>query len=132
MSNPYQVIQTSEAPAAIGPYSQAVAVNGFLYCSGQIPLDPASGEIVPGGIREQTRQVFPNARAVLGAANVDLASVCKTTVFLKDMNDFAVFNEVYAEEMGENRPARSAVQVARLPRDVLVEIECIAVLPSSQ
>ncbi|KAI8052149.1 Endoribonuclease L-PSP/chorismate mutase-like protein [Syncephalis plumigaleata] len=128
MSSQLKVIHTTEAPAAIGPYSQAVAANGFLYCSGQIPMNPATGDIVPGGVREQTRQVFHNIRAVLRAANVDLSNVCKTTVFLKDMNEFNAFNEVYAEEMGANRPARSAFEVARLPRDVLVEIECIAAL----
>ncbi|KAI9592283.1 Endoribonuclease L-PSP/chorismate mutase-like protein [Syncephalis fuscata] len=128
MSSQLQVVHTEDAPAAIGPYSQAIAANGFLYCSGQVPLDPKTGDVVPGGVREQTEQVFRNINAVLRAANIDLTRVCKTTVFLKDMNQFADFNEVYAKEMGNHRPARSAFEVARLPRDVLVEIECIALL----
>ncbi|MBD3817257.1 MAG: RidA family protein [Halothiobacillus sp.] len=120
-------IQTSNAPAAIGPYSQAIAVGTMLFTSGQIPLR-ADGTLVEGDIKVQTRQVFDNLRAVIEAAGGTLAQVVKTTVFLKDMQDFVAMNEVYEAEFGGHRPARSAVQVARLPRDVLVEIEAIVSL----
>lgn len=117
------------APVAVGPYSQAVQIGNLVYTSGQVALDPASGQIVPGGIREQTRQVFENLRAILAAAGTDLRHVIKSTVFLQDMNDFAAMNEVYARflaEAGIVAPARSTVEVTRLPKDALVEIEVIA------
>lgn len=122
------IVNTSDAPAAIGPYSQAIVVDGWLYSSGQIPLT-AEGKLVEGDIEAQTRQVFANLRAVLAEAGTDLSRVVKTTVFVKDLNDFARLNAVYAEEFGAHKPARSTVEVARLPRDVLVEIEVIARLP---
>ncbi|WP_298217472.1 RidA family protein [Halothiobacillus sp.] len=120
-------IQTSNAPAAIGPYSQAIAVGTMLFTSGQIPLR-ADGTLVEGDIKVQTQQVFDNLRAVIEAAGGTLAQVVKTTVFLKDMQDFVAMNEVYEAEFGGHRPARSAVQVARLPRDVRLEIEAIVSL----
>jgi 2-iminobutanoate/2-iminopropanoate deaminase len=126
------MISTSQAPAAIGPYSQAVRVGDTLYTSGQVALDPATGAIVAGGIREQTTRVLDNLTAVLEAAGLDMARVVKTTVFLKNMGDFAVMNEVYARYLapdGEVPPARSTVEVARLPKDALVEIEVIATHP---
>jgi 2-iminobutanoate/2-iminopropanoate deaminase len=123
-----QTVHTDDAPAAIGPYSQAVVHAGVVYTAGQIPLDPRTGEMVGGDVQAQTRRVFDNLRAVLEAAGASLASVLKTTVFLRDMNDFAAMNEVYAEAFGEHRPARSAVQAARLPRDASVEIEAVAVV----
>lgn len=120
-------VKTANAPAAIGPYSQAVKVGNMLYCSGQIPLNPAVGELVEGGIEEQTRQVFRNIKAVLEAAGSSMDKVCKTTVFLQNMGDFAAMNAVYAEAFGECVfPARSAVEVAKLPKGALVEIEAIA------
>lgn len=122
------IINTPDAPAAIGPYSQAMVVDGWLYSSGQIPLT-AEGKLVEGDIEAQTRQVFANLRAVLAEAGTDLSRVVKTTVFVKDLNDFARLNAVYAEAFGAHKPARSTVEVARLPRDVLVEIEVIARLP---
>ena len=120
-------IQTDKAPAAIGPYSQGVAAGGFVFCSGQIPIDPATGQIVAGGIEEQTRQVFKNLSAILEAAGSSLAQAVKCTVFLHDMNDFAAMNKVYAEFFSGPAPARAAFQVVRLPKDVKVEIDCIAV-----
>ncbi len=122
-------VSTQEAPAAIGPYSQAVIVAGSVYTSGQIAIDPATGEVVPGGISEQTDRVIRNLGEILAAATASLGSVFKTTVFLKDMNDFAAMNAVYARYFapaGAVPPARSTVEVARLPKDVLVEIEAIA------
>lgn len=119
-------IQTGHAPQAIGPYSQAVKVNGFVFCSGQIPLDPATMQVIEGDVKAQTERVLANLRAVLEAAGSSLGQVVKTTVFLLDMNDFAAMNEVYASFFSSNRPARSTVQVARLPRDVRVEIEVVA------
>lgn len=121
-----KVISTNEAPAAIGPYVQATLVNGFLFTSGQIALDPTSNTIVDGDIRVQTRQVCTNLTNVLKAAGMDSSNVVKTTCFIKDMNDFVAFNEVYAEFFGENAPARSCVEVARLPKDVLCEVELVA------
>ena len=118
--------QTDAAPAAIGPYSQAVVVDGFVFCSGQIPLDPSTMELLDGDVSEQTDLVLRNLAAVLEASGASLQSVVKTTVFLKDMGDFAAMNEVYARHFGEHRPARAAVQAAALPKDVDVEIECIA------
>ncbi len=125
-----RIIQTTSAPAAIGPYSQAVAAGGLLFCSGQIPLDPATGQLVSGGIAEQTQRVLDNVKALLEAAGSGLDRVVKTTVFLKDMNEFAAMNEVYARAFAAPPPARSTVEVARLPRDVRIEVEVIALLPS--
>lgn len=127
MSN-RSVVQTESAPKAIGPYSQAIIANGFVFCSGQIPLDPATGNVVEGGIEEQTHQVLKNLSAVLQAAGADLAHVVKTTVFLQSMGDFAAMNAVYATYFAANPPGRSTVEVAKLPRAALVEIEAIAVL----
>jgi 2-iminobutanoate/2-iminopropanoate deaminase len=121
-----EIIKTEGAPAAIGPYSQAVRANGFIFASGQIPLDPQTGEFVGGGVAEQTEQVMRNLRAVLEAAGSGLDRIVKTTVFLADMNDFAAMNEVYGRYFTENPPARATVQAARLPRDARVEIEAIA------
>ncbi len=123
-----EIISTTKAPAAIGPYSQAVRAGNFLYTSGQIPINPETGEIVEGDTAKQTEQVLKNLKAVLEAGGATLENVVKTTVFLKDMADFAVMNEVYARYFTENQPARSAVQAARLPKDVGVEIEAVAVL----
>jgi len=121
-----KIISTSGAPAAIGPYSQAVEVNGLVITSGQLPIDPATGSF-PEGIQAQTKQSLTNVRAILTEAGTDMDLVLKTTVFLKDMNDFAAMNEVYASFFTEGCfPARSAVEVARLPKDALVEIEVIA------
>ncbi|WP_432702278.1 RidA family protein [Lysinibacillus sphaericus] len=122
-----KVVSTTNAPAAIGPYAQGIIVNGMFYSSGQIPLT-ATGELVEGDIAAQTHQVFANLKAVLEAAGSSLDNVVKTTVFMKDMNDFVAMNEVYASHFGEHKPARSAVEVARLPKDVKVEIEVIAVV----
>jgi 2-iminobutanoate/2-iminopropanoate deaminase len=119
-------VSTEKAPKAIGPYSQAVVHNGLAYLSGQIPLDPASGQLVEGDIAVQTERVLDNLRAVLEAAGSSLDRVLKTTVFLRDMSDFPRMNEVYARYFASNPPARSTVQAARLPRDVSVEIDCIA------
>ena len=122
-----QVISTEKAPAAIGPYSQAIEANGFVYASGQLPIDPATGQFPEGGIKEQTRQSILNAQAILESAGLTLANVVKTTVFLADMNDFAAMNEVYASFFQAPYPARSAVAVKTLPKGAMVEIECIAV-----
>ena len=119
-------VATERAPRAIGPYSQAVIADGWLFCSGQIPLDPATGQIVDGDAATQTRQVFSNLRHVLEAAGCGFDAVVKTTVFLADMNDFAAMNEVYATMFSSPAPARSTIQAARLPRDARVEIEVIA------
>jgi len=121
-------VQTDKAPKAIGPYSQGIVANGFVFCSGQIPIDPATGELNNGTIEEQTRQVLKNVAAVLEAAGSSLEEAVKCTVFLQDMNDFAKMNAVYAEFFKAPSPARAAVQVARLPRDVKVEIEAIALV----
>ena len=123
-----ETISTKNAPDAIGPYSQAVKVGNLIFCSGQIPIDPATGEFISEHIAEQTRQVLKNLSAVLEAAGSSLDSVVKTTVFLVDMNEFTQMNEVYAEFFSENKPARATVQAARLPRDTRVEIDCIAVI----
>ena len=122
------IIQTERAPQAIGPYSQATAIDRWLFTSGQIPLTP-TGELVSGDIEPQTEQVFRNLEAVLAAAGASLAEVVKTTVFVKDLNDFSRLNAVYERHFGGHKPARSTVQVARLPRDALVEIEAICRLP---
>ena len=121
-----KVISTTKAPSAIGPYSQAIEMNGFVYTSGQIPINPATGTIVEGGIKEQTRQSLLNVRAVLEEAGLTMAHVVKTTVFMADMNDFADMNGVYAEFFTEPFPARSAVAVKSLPKGALVEIEVVA------
>jgi len=124
-----QIISTEQAPAAIGPYSQGVVAGGqFIFTAGQIPINPKTGELVQGDIQTQTRQVLENIKAVLKASNAGLENAVKTTVFLSDMNDFAAMNEIYAEYFPQNPPARSAVQVARLPKDVKIEIECVAVV----
>ncbi len=122
-----KIIQTNNAPQAIGPYSQGIVVNNMFYSSGQIPLT-ASGELITGDIQEQTHQVFKNLQAVLEAAEANFQSVVKTTVFLSDMNDFVSFNDIYSQYFTEHKPARSCVEVARLPKDVKVEIEVIALI----
>lgn len=121
----FQVIQTSNAPAAIGPYSQALIHGNMLYASGQIPINPENGQVVEGDIKVQTLQVMKNISAILEAAGLSFTNVIKTTCFIKDMNDFAAFNEIYAEYF-TGKPARSCVEVARLPKDVLCEVEIIA------
>jgi 2-iminobutanoate/2-iminopropanoate deaminase len=121
-----KTISTERAPKAIGPYSQAVVSNGFAFLSGQIPLDPATGKLIEGDVAAQTVRVLENLKTVLEACGSSLGKVVKTTVFLKDMGDFARMNEVYAGYFPDNPPARSTVEAARLPRDVRVEIECIA------
>jgi len=123
-----EIVSTENAPGAIGPYSQAVKTGNMVFCSGQIPIDPATGEFVSNDVAEQTEQVLKNLSAVLGAAGTGLNNVVKTTVFLADMNDFTAMNEVYAKYFSDNKPARATVQAARLPRDARVEIECIAVV----
>ncbi len=123
-----EVIATDQAPRAIGPYSQAIRAGNLLFCSGQIPIDPSTGEFVSGGVAEQTEQVMKNLSAVLSAAQSSLINVVKTTVFLADMDDFTAMNEVYGRFFGENPPARATVQAARLPRDAKVEIEAIAII----
>ncbi len=122
-----QIVSTERAPQAIGPYSQAVTAGGFVYTSGQIPIDPGTGQFVAGGIAEQTAQVLRNLAEVLRAAGAELSDVVKTTVYLADMGDFAAMNEVYAGFFPENPPARSTVQAARLPRDARVEIDAVAI-----
>lgn len=124
----HQVIHTDQAPKAIGPYSQAIRVGEFVFCAGQAALDPATGNLLAGGIEAETRQVLQNLSAVLQAAGTSLSHAVKTTVFLLDMNDFAKMNAVYAEFFPSNPPARSTVQVARLPKDARVEIEVIATM----
>ena len=126
MSNAKTAISTPDAPAAIGPYSQAIRSGDLLFTSGQIPIDPATGNMVEGGIAEQTTRVLENLKAVLTAAGSDFNSVVKTTVFLKDMKDFGAMNEIYGRYFEGVAPGRSTVQVAALPKDALVEIECIA------
>ena len=126
---PVQSIHTDQAPRAIGPYAQAVSANGWLFTAGQIALDPKSMEIVPGDVAAQTEQVLANLSAVLMAAGTNWAHVVKTTVFLRDMADFAAVNAVYARVLADARPARSTVAVAGLPRDVRVEIEAVAMIP---
>ncbi len=128
MTTERSVVRTDAAPGAIGPYSQAIVAGNLVFCSGQIPLDPASGQIIEGGIEDQTRQVLNNLTAVLQAAGTTMHRIVKTTIFLADMNDFAAVNAVYGEYFGSEPPARSTVQVARLPRDVRVEIEAIALV----
>lgn len=122
-----KIVNTEKAPKAIGPYSQAIAANGFLFVSGQIPVNPATGEVA-SSIKEQTQQSLDNIKSILAAEGKTLADVVKTTIFIKNMNDFALVNEVYGTAFAENPPARSCVEVARLPKDVLVEIEAIALV----
>ncbi|AEY64887.1 RidA family protein [Clostridium sp. BNL1100] len=124
----FEIISTDKAPAAIGPYSQAVKCGNVIYTSGAIPVHPASGNVVAGGAVQQAEQAIKNLAEVLKGAGAGLGNVIKTTVFIKDMNDFAAINEVYKKFFTDNYPARSCVEVARLPKDVLIEIECIAVL----
>jgi 2-iminobutanoate/2-iminopropanoate deaminase len=120
------MVSTPDAPAAIGPYSQAIKSGSYLFLSGQIPLDPLTMEISGNNIEEQTRQVFRNIKTILKSENLSLLNVVKCTVFMKDLDDFGKMNNVYAEEFGKHKPARSTVQAARIPKDVLIEIECIA------
>ena len=126
-----QTIATPGAPRAIGPYSQGIKANGFVFTAGQVGFDPESGELVDGGIAEQTHRVLQNLRAILRAGGTDVDQVVKTTVFLVDLADFALMNEVYAEFFGDHRPARSTVAVASLPRGARVEIEAVAAIPST-
>ncbi len=122
----HQVIHTDNAPKAIGPYSQAVKAGNMLFVSGQVPFVPETMEIVEGDVKAQTAQSLKNVQAILAEAGLDFSHVVKSTVFIKDMNEFAQINEVYAEFFGENKPARACVEVARLPKDVLLEVEAIA------
>lgn len=125
-------VETEKAPAAIGPYSQGIIANGFVFTAGQIPLDPATMQLVGGDdVAAQTERVMENLSAILGKAGASLATVVKTTVYLKDMDDFAAMNEVYGRHFGSHRPARSTVQAAKLPKDVRVEIDAVAVVQSS-
>ncbi len=121
-----EIIETTKAPSPIGPYSQAIRANGFVFVSGQIPIQPATGALVQGDITAQTRQVMQNLAAVLEAAGSGLQKVVKTTIYVTNLDDFSRLNQVYAEFLGEAKPARATVQVARLPREVLVEIEAVA------
>ncbi|MBN2467162.1 MAG: RidA family protein [Deltaproteobacteria bacterium] len=120
------IIATDKAPAAIGPYSQAVKADGFIFCSGQLGIDPVTGMLVGDDIESQTRQVLNNIRALLGACGLDLTTVVKTTIFLADLDNFPVVNAIYGKEFGDHTPARATVEVSRLPLDALIEIECIA------
>lgn len=122
-----KAIHTDNAPKVLGPYSQAIEAGNMVFASGQVPIDPATDQFVPGGIKEQTRQALTNARNILAEAGTDLAHVVKTTVFLSDMDNFAAMNEVYAQFFEQPYPARSAVAVKTLPKGALVEVECIAV-----
>jgi 2-iminobutanoate/2-iminopropanoate deaminase len=121
-----KIVETPLAPKPVGPYSQAVIAGNLVFASGQIAIDPATGELAENNIQEQTKQVFENIGAVLQAAGTDFSNVVKTTVFLKNMNDFPAMNEIYQSYFAANSPARSTVEVGRLPKDVLIEIECIA------
>ena len=124
-----RIVHTDSAPAAIGPYSQGVVANGFLYTAGQIAIDPATGQVVTGDVAAQTERVMTNLAAVLAAGGASFKDVVKTTVYLHDMNDFPRVNEVYGRALGDARPARSTVQVSALPRGVLVEIDAVAAVP---
>lgn len=119
-------VSTPDAPAAIGPYSQAIVHGGLVWCSGQVAFDPATGQLIQGDVQDETRQVLKNLTAVLDAAGSGLHKVIRATVFLKDMNDFGAVNAIYAEAFGDHRPARACVEVARLPKDVRVEISVVA------
>ncbi len=123
-----EIVSTDKAPAAIGPYSQAVKLGDMVFTSGQIPINPATGEVVTGGIEAEARQVLENLKAVLEAAGTGMKNVVKATVFIKDMNDFAAINKIYGEYFAAPYPARSCVQVAKLPKDVGVEIEAVALI----
>jgi 2-iminobutanoate/2-iminopropanoate deaminase len=123
-----EVVQTEKAPAPIGPYSQAIRAGGFVFISGQIPIDPATGQVVEANIEVQTHQVMKNLSAILRAAGTGPANVVKTTIFLSNLDDFSSFNRVYQEYFGDAKPARATVQVARLPKEVLVEVEAVAVV----
>ena len=123
-----RIVRTEEAPEAIGPYSQGVVADGFVYTAGQLALDPKTGQLVPGDVRIQTKRVMENIKAILESAGTTLANVVKTTVFLRDMNDFGAMNEIYGSYFQENPPVRSTFQVAKLPRDGAVEIEVVALL----
>jgi 2-iminobutanoate/2-iminopropanoate deaminase len=124
-----EIVHTDKAPKAIGPYSQAIRTDSMIFAAGQTGIDPATGDLIPGGVEEQTRQVLTNLRNVVEAAGSSFKYVVKTTVFLRDMNDFAKMNAIYAEYFGENPPARSTIAVAGLPKNGLVEIEAIALIP---
>ncbi len=125
----HERVHTGNAPEPIGPYSQAIKTdNGFIFTSGQIPIDPKTGNVIDGGIKEQTKQVMENMKAVLERAGSKLSNVIKTTVFLKSMDDFPAMNEIYSQYFGESKPARSTVEVSKLPKDVLVEIDAVAYL----
>lgn len=124
-----EIVVSDRAPKAIGPYSAGVKAGNFVYTAGQLGIDPATGEFVPGGVEAETRQALINLKAVLESAGTSLNHVVKTTVFLRDMNDFGMMNGIYAQFFTENFPARSAIQVARLPKDGAVEIEAVAILP---
>jgi len=124
-----EIVHTDKAPKAIGPYSQAIRTDSMIFAAGQTGIDPATGDLIPGGVEEQTRQVLTNLRNVIEAAGSSFKHVVKTTVFLRDMNDFAKMNAIYAEYFGENPPARSTIAVAGLPKNGLVEIEAIALIP---
>lgn len=126
MNKAYNVVATDKAPKAIGPYSQAIDTGSFIFTSGQIPIDPLNGEIVEGGVREQAVQVMENLKNVIEASGSDMTKVVKVTIFIKDMGDFSQINQVYSEYFSQPYPARSCVEVARLPKDVLIEIEAIA------
>lgn len=123
-----KIIYSEKAPEPIGPYSQAVEMNGFIFSSGQIAIDPSNGEIVSEKLEDQTRQVIKNLQSVLISAGSDLNKVVKTTIFITDMNNFAMINNIYAEFFGKSKPARSTVEVSRLPKNVLIEIDCIATI----
>ena len=124
-----EIVHTDKAPKAIGPYSQAIRTDSMIFAAGQTGIDPATGDLIPGGVEEQTHQVLTNLRNVIEAAGSSFKHVVKTTVFLRDMNDFAKMNAIYAEYFGENPPARSTIAVAGLPKNGLVEIEAIALIP---
>lgn len=124
-----EIVHTDKAPKAIGPYSQAIRTDSLIFAAGQTGIDPATGDLIPGGVEEQTRQVLTNLQSVIEAAGSSFKFVVKTTVFLRDMNDFAKMNAIYAEYFGENPPARSTIAVAGLPKNGLVEIEAIALIP---
>jgi len=127
--NMKKIVKTAKAPNPVGPYNQAIVFNGLVFTAGQIAIDPATNQVTDGDISEQTELVLQNLGAVLKAAGTDFRNVLKTTVFLKNMSDFPAMNDVYGRFFSENSPARSAVEVSRLPKDVLVEIECVAVVP---
>lgn len=124
-----EIVHTTDAPAAIGPYSQGIVANGFLFTAGQIAIDPSSGQVIAGDVRVQTERVMSNLAAVIGTVKATWKDVVKTTIFLHDMNDFPAVNEVYGRALGDARPARSTVQVSALPRGVLVEIEAVVAIP---